>query len=255
MPDQREVVQFASLEHDAERHRGQQGAGELGQEQQPEVKRGVVRRQHVGGQIGRGHRRGCRGQGDDDPGDRNRAGQHAANRQQRMLAAVLVDDQDDDQREPAHQRHERLDIEERVGEQLRGAVEGGHAAGRGEAERQRRPGRVPVGGRGVLEGQHREDERGQGDGGDDPEQRPPAAGAGLDAADRRPKRDCAEDADVHDHRGRADPGQAETDRQRRERPRSSRRLVHRPCSTWPAMNITGFCAAAASTDPSTSSAA
>ena len=35
----------------------------------------------------------------------------------------------------------------------------------------------------------------------------------------------------------------------------NRRLVQRPCSTWPAMNITGFCAAAASTDPITSNAA
>ena len=33
------------------------------------------------------------------------------------------------------------------------------------------------------------------------------------------------------------------------------RLVHRPWSTWPPMNIAGFCAVAVSTDPSTSSAA
>ena len=33
----------------------------------------------------------------------------------------------------------------------------------------------------------------------------------------------------------------------------SSRLVQRPCSTWPAMNIAGFCAAAARTDPITSS--
>ncbi len=62
-------MQLASLEHHAEHRRREQGAGELGQEEEPEVNRGVVRRQNARGQIGRGDQGGSRGQGNDDPRD------------------------------------------------------------------------------------------------------------------------------------------------------------------------------------------
>jgi hypothetical protein len=104
-----------------------------------------------------------------------------------------------------------------VAGQLRDAEERGHAADGGQPDRGQVTRRVGVRGRGVLEGQHDEhDGRGR-DAGDDPEQRPPGAGVGLQAADERPERDGAEDAHVHDHGGVAQLVLREADGQRRDR--------------------------------------
>ena len=173
IPSQRQVVERALTEHHAEHDRGDHRAGDLGQVQEPDVERPVVLQQHRRGQRGRRHRRGCGEQRDRDPGHRHRAGQHRADRQQRLLGAVLVDDQRDDRGQPAEQRHERQGVEKAVGQQLRCAEERGHAAHGRQRDRAQIAGRVGVCRRRVLERQQRQDQRAQGDRGDDPEQRPP----------------------------------------------------------------------------------
>ena len=116
---------------------------------------------------------------------------------------------------PPMQRHDRLGTDERVGQELGGAVERRHAADRREPDRRQVPRGVGIGGRGVVEGQQREDECRHRDGRDDPEQRPPGVRLRLQAADRRAERHRAEDAHVHDHRGRAQLARRVADRQRR----------------------------------------
>jgi hypothetical protein len=66
---------------------------------------------------------------EDDARHRDRAREHRADRQQRALRAVLADDQHDDQREPADSSADGADLEELVREQLRGAEERGDRSG------------------------------------------------------------------------------------------------------------------------------
>ena len=104
-PDQRQVLQLPLIEDPAERRRSKQGAPELRKEEEPEVQRCVVRSQCARGQIGSGHRGGSRRQGHDDPRDRHVLVSMLRIVSSGRLLAVLVDDQDDDQREPDNQRH------------------------------------------------------------------------------------------------------------------------------------------------------
>ena len=103
--DEREVVHRASGDDDPEHERHHDGTAEFGQVQQPDADRAVGLQQHVGGQCGRRHRRGRGEQRDADTGDRDRAGQHGADRQQRTTSPELVDDQHHDQRQAAEHRH------------------------------------------------------------------------------------------------------------------------------------------------------
>ena len=173
-----------------------------------------MRQQHTT-QCDRGHRGRGRADRDEDPRRRQRADQRT-HVQQRTPAAILGDQEGDDQRQPADQRHERDGVQKRVREQLRGAEEGGRAPGGSQPESQWIPPTARIDWRCVLEGQDREHQRGQRDSGDDPEQRPPGVSGGLDAADRWAQRHRAEHAKVDDHRRPAQLRRRIADDQRRE---------------------------------------
>ncbi len=68
------------------------------------------------------------------------------------LSGILGDQEGDDQRQPADQRHKRDGIQKRVREQLRAAAEGGRAAGGSQPESQRIPPAARIDWRCVLEG-------------------------------------------------------------------------------------------------------
>ena len=210
-----EGMHRAPGDDDAEHERHHDGAAEFGQIQQPHVDRAVGLQQHVGGQCGRRHRRGRGEQCDADARDRDRTGQHRADRQQRATSPELVDDQHHDHRQAAEQRHGHRRIGESVAGQLRGADEAGAAADRRQPDGPQVARSVEIGRRRVVERQRGHHQRKQRDRRDDPEQRPPGVRLGLRAADERAERDRAEHAHVHDHGGVAQLFLRKADRQRR----------------------------------------
>ena len=197
---QREVVHRALGDDEAEHDGGDHRSGNLGQVEDADVQRAVVAGQRRGREDRGRHRRGRGEQRHRDPRDGHRAREHRANRQERSLGAVLVDDQDDDRRQAAEQRHDHHGIEEAVARELRGAEERGHTTNGRQRDRRQVPRRVGIGGRRVLERQHGQHQGRDRDPGDDPEQRPPRVCLRLQSPDERAERDGAEDAHVHDHR-------------------------------------------------------
>ena len=118
-------------EDHTEQDRGDQRRDELGELKQPQVHRSELVCEQDGGQRDRGYRTRSGAHRNHDPAHWERAAERA-NAQQGSLGAILVHDEKYDQREPTSQRHERHGVQERVGEQLRGAVEQGHAARGGQ---------------------------------------------------------------------------------------------------------------------------
>ncbi len=104
--DERQVVHLALRDHEAEHDRRDHRSGDLGQVEHADAQRAVVAGQRRGREDGGRHRRGRGEQRDRDPGDGDRAREHRANRQERSLGAVLVDDEHDDRRQAAEQRHD-----------------------------------------------------------------------------------------------------------------------------------------------------
>ena len=198
-----------------ERDRRDHRAADFGQVEQPDVNRAVAPGQDAGGERGRRHRRRRREQRHDDPGDRDRAGEHRADRQQRPLGAVLVDDQGDDRRQAAQQRHDRLGVQEAwlvSSEAPKKAATQPTAASPIAGRSRGESGLAGGASSKVNTSQH---ERHGRDRGDDPEQRSPGVRLRLQAADERAERDRAEDAHVHDHRRVAELVRRIADRQRR----------------------------------------
>jgi hypothetical protein len=166
-----------------------------------------VQRRIAGGEDSRGQRdrrrrRRRRAYRDDYPAYRDRAGQRP-HREQRSAGCVLVHPQRGDQDQAYDQRNYRDWVQKPVGQQLRGAPERGHRAGRGQADGESVTRRGRVGRRSVLEGQQRHQQARRGDPGHDPEQRPPGVERRLGAAHQRAGRYRSEDAQVEDHRGPA----------------------------------------------------
>ena len=100
---------------------------------------------------------------------------------------------------------------------LRGAEERSHTTDDRKRDGRQVTRRVGVRGRRVLERQHGQHQGQEGDPGDDPKQRPPAARLRLQSPDERAERHGAEDAHVHDDRRVSQLVRRIADRKRRHR--------------------------------------
>ena len=216
--DERQPLERLPGDHLAEDDRGQERAAELRQVEQAEVERRVFAGHRLRGQRRRRDRGRGREQGEDDAGDRDRGGRACCG------SSAAGSSPSPGRRPGSRSRRGRRP----AGRSRSGRGRRGVASIEAPKKAATQPtaaspiagmstGEVGSAGGASSKVRMASDEGDDGDAGDDPEERTPGVGLGLQPADRGAGGDRAEDAHAHDHGRRLQFGDRVAERQRRHR--------------------------------------